>query len=311
MGINTQPGIPPVPMELLELPSSMLNAVTIFDPSRKSTASRLFGVDVCCVGSSLFFFCSFLFFICTSNDNLHNSIFIALIVHIMYNIKYMKKRDLLILKPTEERIFELLQKNKQLSVSEISRILNIARTSIYNSIGTLIKKNIIIKDDFFYSLCSNSYSKHDFKQDNPLVAINKFFEELLNLKKGEIIYSIETDEEIKSLFNNRNNFLNWQKKISEKAIILKGVGSLNALQYFKQTLSNNENEVIKTRSGSARFFDEPLLGSCTLVMVKDSVVFLSRAKKFFYRIDNQYIACFLKEIIDRIYTELEYRTTHK
>ncbi len=223
----------------------------------------------------------------------------------------METKDFLVLKPTEEKVFNLLQKNKQLSVSEISRILNIARTSIYNSLDTLMKKNIIIKDEFFYSLCSNSYSKHDFKQDNPLVAINKFFEELLNLKKGEIIYSIETDEEIKSIFNNRNTFLNWQKKISEKSIILKGVGSLRALHHFRQTLSNKENEVIKTRSGSARFFNQPLLGSCTIVTFKDSVVFLSRSKRFFYRIDNQYIAFFLKDIIGRIYTGLEYKATHK
>ena len=229
----------------------------------------------------------------------------------MYTINHMRKRDFLVLKPTEERIFGLLQKSKQLSVSEISKKLNIARTSIYNSLGSLIKKNIIIKDNFLYSLRDNSYSKHEFIQNNPLIAIDSFFDELLSLKKGDIIYSIETDEEIKFLFNNRNSFLNWQKKISAKEVILKGIGSLSALQYFKQALSNDENSVIKTRSGSARFIDEPLSGSCTLVIIKDSVVFLSRSKRFFNRIDNHYIAGFLKDVVDRIYTELDYRTIHK
>ncbi len=229
----------------------------------------------------------------------------------MYNIKHMKKREFLVLKPTEEKIFYLLQKNGCLSVSEISNMLNIARTSIYNSLGTLIEKKIIIKNNFQYSLYNKSYSKHEFKQNNPLIAINDFFNELLNLKKSDIIYSVETDEEIKYLFNSKNNFLNWQKKITEKAIVLKGIGSLSALQYFKQALSNDENDVVRTRSGSARFFNEPLLGNCTLVIVKNSVVFLSRTKKFFFRIDNQYIANFLKEIVDKIYTDLEYKKVYR
>ncbi|MFA5934349.1 MAG: HTH domain-containing protein [Candidatus Paceibacterota bacterium] len=223
----------------------------------------------------------------------------------------MKVRDFLVLKPTEEKIFNLLQKNRFLSVSEISKKLNIARTSIYNSLNTLNRKKITIKDGFLYSLCDNKYIKCEFKQNDSLSQINNFFEELLNLKKGEVIYSIETDEEIKSLFNDRINFLNWQKKISNKGIILKGIGSLKALHYFKLALSNNENNAIKDRSGSARFLNEPLSGNCTLIVFKESTVFLSRAKKFFYRIDNSFIANFLKVVIDRIYLDSKYEKSFR
>ena len=40
---------------------------------------------------------------------------------------------------------------------------------------------------------------------------------------------------------------------------------------------------IKSRSGSARFTDKPLEGYCNIILFRDSIIFASRVKDYFFR----------------------------
>lgn len=132
-------------------------------------------------------------------------------------------------------------------------------------------------------------------------------EELLTLKKGEIIYSIESDEEIRELLGNREELMRWQKTIAKKKIVLKGIGTNNALRTLRAMASTELMKHISKRSGAARFTDENIKGICVLVSFRDSVVFFSRKRSFFYRIDDSEVSKFVQSVIDLLYGYLEYR----
>lgn len=219
----------------------------------------------------------------------------------------MKSNTFLVLKPTEERILLLLQKEDHLTVSSISKKLKLSRTSIYNSLESLRKKDIVSKADFIYSLKNKELVKYPIDIDTPHKKIEDLLEEIAEQKRGEIIYSIETDAEIKELFKDRNSFEKWQRKITNNEIVLKGVGSVAALDFFKKMTNDNDRKILGRRSGSARFLKEPLSGYCVLVVFKNSIVFMSRVKKYFYRIDDVYISEFMKSIVDQIYMNQEHR----
>ena len=219
----------------------------------------------------------------------------------------MKSKAFIVLKPTEERIVTLLQKYNTLSISEMSKKIAIARTSIYNSLSSLCRKDIVVKNNFLYSLKDGELRKLDITKENSSEKIDKLLNELCNLKRGEIIYSIESDAEIRELFNNKSDFMRWQKKLVNRGIVLKGIGSINALNYFKNRINTDDRIIIKKRSGSARFFGESLDGYCSLVVFRETIVFMSKVKKYFYRIDNYFVSQFFRDIINRVYQNQEYK----
>lgn len=127
------------------------------------------------------------------------------------------------------------------------------------------------------------------------------------MQKGEIIYSIESDEEIEYFLEIEKGLPEWQKTIADRGIVLKGIGSSKALSLFRNILNKNLGSQIKRRSGSARFMAETLSGPCILVSFHDSVVFFSRKNKYFYRIDDANIARFIQAIIEALYLSLQYK----
>lgn len=228
----------------------------------------------------------------------------------MYNIKMPrlknKNYEYLVLGPTEALVVQALRKNKDgLSVSEISRSIRLARTSIYKVTAPLIKRAIIKKEKFRYILCNQLHEK-SFKNNSPPDQIHSLLQELLRLEKGEIIYSIESNEEIRELFKAPEELLDWQKTIAERGIVLKGIGTENSLDIFR-TLANAElTEWVKKRSGSARFTHQNIGAACTLVSFRNSVIFFSRKKGLFYRIDNSEVAKFVQSTTDLLFSHLEH-----
>lgn len=220
----------------------------------------------------------------------------------------VKFNDYLILTPTEGRILKHLVSEKSgASISEISDALSVSRTSIYNAVSSLMKKDIVSKNGFCYFLVNTKWRTHNLKESIPKEQIKTLMTEMLELKKGEIIYSIESDEEIKELFkSSKKELLVWQKTVAQKEIVLKGIGTKKALTILRPMLDVNLSDVVKKRSGSARFMNEAIKGHCTLVSFRSSVIFFSRTKKFFYRIDDQNISVFIQGIIDSLYDFLQY-----
>lgn len=212
----------------------------------------------------------------------------------------------LVLTPTEEKVVRFLKmQKKKASISKISKGVKLARTSIYNASDSLVKKKIIVKERFEYSLSSSNIAKsqeYDVKRK-----IENLLREMLLLKKGEIIYSIESDEEIEYLLKIEAGLPNWQKIVADKGIVLKGIGSSKALSLFRNFQEKESSKEIKRRSGSARFMIEALNGPCTLVSFKNSVIFFSRKNEYFYRIDDSSITHFMQTIIETLYLNLQYK----
>ena len=146
--------------------------------------------------------------------------------------------------PTEEKVVSFLKfKKKKASISEISEGLKLARTSIYNAIFSLMRKNVIQKEKFEYTLISNSLVKSDTYDAKK--KIEDLLVEMLGLRKGDIIYSIESDEEIEYLLKNEKGLPKWQKAIADRGIVLKGIGSAKALALFRNIQTDELAREIK------------------------------------------------------------------
>ena len=217
-------------------------------------------------------------------------------------------KEFLVLDSTEESIVVLLLKeNKSLSVSDISKGINLARTSIYNALNKMLQKQIVKKNGFRYSISDKKINKHTTQKTSTAQSIKECLNEITRLKKGEIVYSIESDGEINELFKDKRDFIDWQKKVSQRGIVFKGIGSKIALQKFRINLNEEMIKNIKSRSGSARFTDKPLEGYCNIILFRDSIIFASRVKDYFFRIDDNNISDFMKNIVYLFDDLLEYK----
>jgi len=218
-----------------------------------------------------------------------------------------KRQKYIVLTPTEDLIVQTLGESKNaLSISAISKHIKLARTSIYNATRSLVKKHLVQKKGFIYSL-HEQLSEKLLENISPSEQINLLMKELLELKKGEIIYSIESDEEIRALFKTPKELMHWQKTVAERGIVLKGIGTKNAARILRTMASKELMKHIQKRSGAARFTGEHIKAACTLVSFKDSVVFFSRKQSFFYRIDDSEVSKFVQSVIDLLYGHLEYQ----
>lgn len=218
-----------------------------------------------------------------------------------------KPNEYVVLSPTEELIIKELSHSKFASISDLSKKIGLARTSIYNGIHKLIKKEIVSRVDYNYFMTNRSLKKKQEKRQSDILNIENLMDQILNLKSGEIIYSIESDEEIVELFKDNYKLLEWQKSITDKGIVLKGIGSKQALTHFRSKLNSKLRQEIQKRSGSARFTDDKIPGYCTVISFRNTVVFMSRKKRFFYKIESDYVSNFLQFIIDTLYSSLEYK----
>ncbi len=221
------------------------------------------------------------------------------------NKKYIAGTYIVFSKTQEKIVNFLYLKKDGASISEIAKGIKLARTSVYNSLEDLIKRKLISSSGFNYMLTNNLISKKvfDLNFDHQ---INLLMKEMLSLKKGEIIYSIESQEEIEELFTDKKWLKEWQRSIVEKGIVLKGISDKKALQVFRDKLDENLKHDLRKRGGSARFTDENIKGPCALVSFRDSVIYYSRNKEIFYRIDNKYVASFTQSILDSYYNNLNY-----
>ncbi len=203
---------------------------------------------------------------------------------------------------TEQEILKILStQRKAVNISQLAFRINISRTSIYNAIRKLLIKKFIVKDGHGYRLNKHISSSPLSIYTDSNVLIKKLMGELLTLKKGEIIYSIEADSEIETLVKDRVWFSKWQDTVIKNGIVLKGVGSANGLLLLKNILTEKEKSKIKERSGSARFIPTEINTHINLIVFKNSTVLFSRKLNIFQRIDNKDISDTFRIILDSLY----------
>lgn len=216
-------------------------------------------------------------------------------------------QEYIVLTPTEEKVLRYVVAQEQgVSISQISRGVDLARTSIYSAVALLEKKKVIVKKGFTYLPLQRNLRPRKESGATAKKQIEDLLQETLTLKRGEVLFSIESDEEIKELLDSEGGLPAWQKAAADKGIVLKSIGSIQALAYFRTAIDEKLGAEIKRRSGAARFMTDVIPGSCTLVSFRDSVVFFSRKNDLFYRIDNADVAHFTQSIIEFLYMRLQY-----
>ncbi len=203
---------------------------------------------------------------------------------------------------TERAIVMSLGRNVQMTVSDLSKKIKIARTSVYSGLKKLMSKDLVIKKGSVYFLNKNAFPmQNEQVVVSTSMQIENLMKELLHLKAREVIYSIESDDDLALLIQDRRWFTKWQKEIARRGIVLKGIGSDVGLRLFKNLLNSNEKTILQKRSGSARFVPFEITNKPNFIVFRDSVVFFSRRLNIFERIDNQNIADLCKTILDFVF----------
>lgn len=236
----------------------------------------------------------------------------------------------------EIRVYYSLINSESLSISELSKATRIKRTGLYYVLPGLLKKGLaqkeIIGKRFYYSVGEiDSYAEDMFSAGTRLkklaseskknkevfkveVAtkkeqIAKMINKALQLKKGEIIRSIESPESVEITGNNffgTNKY--WQKLCTEKGIVLKGVGLESSL---KNLLEIWQKEVLKNmtdRSASPRLLEDSKMPNfnISIVAYQDTTLILLLQNNVAISIKNQNTSDSFKDLIDLAYSQGKY-----
>lgn len=213
----------------------------------------------------------------------------------------------LVLSPTEAKALRFVGARKLgATVSDISRDVKLARTSIYNAVRSLEAKQLLKREGFRYHVLNSLTTYQEQCTQGVPKRIDDVLSEILKLKKGEVVYSIESDDEISALLECDAGLPDWQKAVADKGIVLKGIGSTEALSLFQARIGDAARHEIEKRSGAARFTDDMLEGSGVLLTFEKTLVVFSRHRDYFYRIDDSDVAQFIQSIVELLYSLLEY-----
>lgn len=236
----------------------------------------------------------------------------------------------------EIRVYFSLINSKSLNISELSKTTRIKRTGLYYILPSLLKKGLaqkeIIGKRFYYSIGEiDSYAeevlsagirlkkfvsenrKTNFKLKVEVATkkeqISKMINKTLQLKKGEIIRSIESPMSIKITGNNffgTNKY--WQKLCAEKGIVLKGVSLESSL---KNLLEFWQKEVLKNmtdRGVSSKLLKDSELPNfnISIAVYQDTTLIFLLQNNVAISIKNQDISDSFKDLIDLIYSQGKY-----
>lgn len=248
------------------------------------------------------------------------------------------KKDLrsLGLSDKETLVYSCLLKSEPLNVSELSKKTNIKRTGLYYLLPVLLKRGfaqkLILGKRFYYSAkdldsCAEDLllvgarlkafaleNKNGVNEIKVEVATKKeqiadIINKTLQLKKGEIIHSIESPESIKIMgynFFGTNKY--WQRLCAEKGIVLKGIGMESSL---KNLLEFWPKEVLKnmtSRSVSPKLLKDNELPNfnISIVVYQDTTLIFSLQNNTAISIKNRDIGDSFKDLIDLIYSQGKY-----
>ncbi|MCC7004883.1 hypothetical protein IT397_03130 [Candidatus Nomurabacteria bacterium] len=228
-----------------------------------------------------------------------------------------------------------LIKERKLSIFALSRLMKISRPSIYLIINSLLKRKVVSPINFgkrtIYGLHKNfdlgSLYKTSIYEINKIPELNKiktsdieilptfsnlneFLDLALKLTRGEVVYSIETPEDINDLFSKTSiSWLKqWQSKIARKGIVLKGLSNPKGLDVFQKS-AKKLFELLSKRSGSARFLEE-LEVRMSVVSFRDYVCFFSRSKNKFFVIKDSDLSVTIQSILDFVFNLSEYKNIY-
>ena len=233
----------------------------------------------------------------------------------------------------EIRVYANLLNSKTMNMSELSNSTGIKRTGLYYILPGLLKRGLAQKNvlgkRFYYSAgeldsCAEdllsagarlkkiaSESKRDKKEFKIEIAtkkeqIAKIINKTLQLKKGEIIRSIESSQSIEIV---GKNFVGtskyWQKLCAEKGIVLKGVGMDSSL---KNLLEMWPKEVLKNmtnRSVSPKIIKDSDLPNfkISIIAYQDTTLIFLLQNEVAISIKNQDVSDSFKDLIDMVYSQ--------
>lgn len=233
----------------------------------------------------------------------------------------------------EAGIISIIYKYGEANILSLSKDIDLARPSIYQAVDNLLIRKILEtkkkgkrivyifhKNFDICSLYSNASEQVSKALNLPVKKtsssdvmpyfsnLNDFLDLALKLKRGEVVYSIETPGDILSLFKDTKKewLKHWQEAVAREGIVLKGISNPTGLDIFKKNLGNL-SDILKKRSGSARFISDIKI-STSIVSFKDYLCFFSRQSRKFVVIKDETIAITMQSIIDIIYNMSEYKS---
>lgn len=248
------------------------------------------------------------------------------------------KKDLenLGLSEKEIRIYGNLLNSENLNISELSKATGIKRTGLYYILPGLLKKGLVQKTVFgkryYYEADEiESYAekllsagtrlkKFASERKNPKDEVKvevatkkeqiaKMINKVLQLKKGEIIRSIESPKSVEIAGNNffgTNKY--WQRICTKKGIILKGVGMESSLKNLLETWQKGVLKNMTDRSASPSLLKDSELPNfnISIIAYQDTTLIFSLQNNVAVSIKNQNVSDSFKDLIDLAYSQGRY-----
>lgn len=248
------------------------------------------------------------------------------------------KKDLgnLGLSDKEIRVYFSLLNSKSLNISDLSKATGIKRTGLYYILPNLLKRRLIQKviegKRFYYSTSElDSYAedlltsgmrlkKFASERKKPKdeikveVAIKKeqvakIINKVLQIKKGEIIRSIESPDSVKitgNKFFGTNKY--WQRLCTEKGIILKGVGMESSLKNLLEFWQRGVLKNMTDRRVSPKIISDEILPNfkISIIAYQDTTLIFLLQNNVAISIKNQNVSDSFKDLIDLVYSQGKY-----
>lgn len=232
----------------------------------------------------------------------------------------------------EISIYTSLLRYGKLNVSELAKKTRIKRTGLYYVLPNLLDKGLIKKtikgkrlyysisdpNDFIEKLHTNTsnlkkeLSEFKIEKDTSVECevligkqqMSRAINSILKLKKGDIVYSIEGSPYFHAMIGSYiGTAKHWQRICTEKGIVLKGVGTKDALKILMENTPKNLLKYMTNRSVSPRIFEDSELPNFNISLIayaNVTIIFLLQNDTAI-SIKNKTVSDSFKSLIDFIY----------
>lgn len=236
----------------------------------------------------------------------------------------------------EISVYSNLINSKSLNVSELSKTTGIKRTGLYYILPGLLKRGLaqkeIVGKRFYYSAGEiDSYAEDmlsagarlkkfasESKKPKDEIKIEvatkkeeiaKMINKTLQIKKGEIVRSIESPDSVKITGDNffgTNKY--WQRLCTEKGIILKGVGMESSLKNLLEVWQKGVLKNMTNRNASPKIIADDILPNfkISIVVYQDTALIFLLQNNVAISIKNQIVSNSFKDLIDLVYSQGRY-----
>lgn len=236
----------------------------------------------------------------------------------------------------EIHVYFSLLNSKSLNISELSKETGIKRTGLYYILPDLLKRGLVQKTlegkRFYYSAnefesyaedlllagmrlkkfaSESKKSKVEVKVEvaTKKEQIAKMINKVLQIKKGEIVRSIESPDSVKITGDNffgTNKY--WQRLCTEKGIVLKGVGMESSLKNLLEIWPKEVLKNMTNRSVSPKIIGDEILPNfkISIVTYQDTTLIFLLQNNVAISIKSQDVSDGFKDLVDLVYSQGKY-----